>query len=277
MLLYPGYMTVNQPKSFAQQPHILLNSDDPPAVNIYNAAGASPFLLVADHAGNVFPRALGHLGIEASETGRHIAWDIGIAEVSRALADLIDAPLIAQTYSRLVIDCNRPPGAPTSIPTLSEATEIPGNRDLFPAAREAREMEIFRPYHATITASLDARAAAGRPTLLVAMHSFTPVYLGVARPWQAGLLYNRDAGLAACLLAALRQEEGLVVGDNEPYAVSDLTDYTIPVHGEERGVPHVGVEIRQDLISAAEGQAEWAQRMARALETARAMFERGKA
>lgn len=253
----------------------LLGEGDPPPVTVHNAGGASPFLLVADHAGNVFPKALGRLGISAMQAERHIAWDIGIAAVSRILADLIDAPLITQAYSRLVIDCNRPPGAPTSIPTLSEATEIPGNRELFPAARDARELEIFRPYHAAVTAALEARAAAARPTLLVAMHSFTPSYLGVARPWQAGLLYNRDPRLAGALLAALRQEHELTIGDNEPYTVSDLTDYTIPVHGEARGVPHVGVEIRQDLITAPSGQAEWAHRMARTLEMARIAFAAG--
>ncbi|MGV8839773.1 MAG: N-formylglutamate amidohydrolase [Bauldia sp.] len=245
----------------------LLAADEPSPVTVHNAGGRSPFLLIADHAGRAFPRALGRLGIPDAESFRHIAWDIGILDTSLDLARRLDAPLIAQTFSRLVIDCNRPPGAPSSIPIVSELTPIPGNVGLSPDARAAREREIFRPYHDRIVAELDARAAAGRRTILVAMHSFTPVYKGEPRPWHAGLLH-RHAALAEPLLRLLRREPGIVVGDNEPYSVSDETDYAVPVHGERRGLLHVAIEIRQDLIDGPAGHAEWGERFARLLPRA---------
>ncbi|MFG1375706.1 N-formylglutamate amidohydrolase [Xanthobacter autotrophicus] len=239
-----------------------------PPVTMLNAEGASAFLIVADHAGNAFPRSMGRLGISEDDQARHIAWDIGIAGVCRTLAERLDATLIQQNYSRLIIDCNRPPTVPSSILPQSEATPIPGNLDLDDGAKAARARDLFQPYHACIAAALDRRAMAGRATVLVAMHSFTPVYLGVARPWHVGVLYNRDARFAGAMRAALRQESGLTVGDNEPYSVDDTTDYTIPVHAERRGLLHTGIEIRQDLIAEPAGQAEWAARMARALTAA---------
>ncbi len=246
----------------------LLDPDEPLPVRLHNAGGASPFVLVADHAGNRVPRALGDLGLSEDERARHIGWDIGIAGVGEALADALDAILIEQACSRLVIDCNRPLAAQSSIPEISERTVIPGNRGLSASDRETRAREIFWPYHHRIAAELDRRLAAGRPTALVALHSFTPVFKDVARPWQVAVLYNRDPRLARQMLALLRREEGLSVGDNEPYFVSDTSDYTIPVHGERRGLPHVLVEIRQDLIAAPPGQKNWAKRLARLLPEA---------
>ncbi|WP_234054035.1 MULTISPECIES: N-formylglutamate amidohydrolase [unclassified Xanthobacter] len=243
----------------------LLVADDVPPVSVFNADGNSAFLIVADHAGNAFPRALGKLGIDAPDQERHIAWDIGIGGVCRTLADLLHATFIRQNYSRLVIDCNRPQGAPDSIPPASDGTSVPGNAGLSPAERAARKAAIFDPYHACIATELDRRQAASRPTVLIAMHSFTPVFRGVERPWHVGMLYHRDARFARALLARLRQDPGLVVGDNEPYAVSDATDWTIPHHGERRDILHVGIEIRQDLIAQPQGQLEWAERMATAL------------
>ena len=241
---------------------MLLAAADPAPVTVYNGNGRSPLLLVADHAGNIFPRALGRLGISAAEAARHIALDIGIANLSRMVADALDAALIQQNYSRLVIDCNRPPGAATSIPEISEVTPVPGNVGLSTAERMAREWEIFRPYHDAIAAELERRREAKAPTALIALHSFTPVFKAAARPWHAALLYHRDPRLARALLALLRND-GLTVGDNEPYFVSDETDYTIPVHGERRNIPHALVEIRQDLLADEKGQREWAQRLAR--------------
>ena len=246
----------------------LLTADEPAPVTAYNESGVSPFLLVADHAGNRFPRALGRLGVTEADCQRHIAWDIGIAPVSRRLAEALDATLIEQNYSRLVIDCNRAPGRKTSIPEISEATPVPGNTGLSDDAKTQRVREIFQPYHDAIERELDRRRQAGRPAALIAMHSFTPVFHGVARPWHAGMLYNRDARFARPLLALLKREPGLVVGDKEPYGVSDETDYTIPVHGERRGLPHIGIEIRQDLITTDEGQRAWAARLARLLPEA---------
>lgn len=251
----------------------LLAADESPPVTVYKAEGSSPFLLVADHAGNLIPRALDGLGISDTERARHIGWDIGIAAVARLLADALDAVLIRQNYSRLVVDCNRPPGTPTSIPQISELTEIPGNFALTDASKEARAREIFRPYHACIEAELDARRAANRVTALIALHSLTPVFKGVERPWHAALLYHHDPRLARRLLALLKEEKGLVVGDNEPYFVSDTSDYTIPVHGERRGLPHALIEIRQDLIAGQPGQQKWAALLARLLPRAYADFQ----
>jgi predicted N-formylglutamate amidohydrolase len=246
----------------------LLAEDEPSPVAIDRPDGTSPLVLTCDHAARRIPRRLGQLGLAAPDLDRHIAWDIGIEAVSRQVGEALNATLIRQAYSRLVIDCNRPLDAASSIPTISEATEIPGNLRLNAAERQARIDEIFAPYHAAITAALDERAKAGRPTLLVAMHSFTPVYLGESRPWHIGTLYGRDRRLALILYDLLHREPGLVVGDNQPYAASDTTDYAIPVHGERRGLSHVGIEIRQDLIADPAGQAEWAERMTRLLPLA---------
>ena len=244
---------------------LLLGSEEVPPVHEYNAKGRSPFLFACDHYGRLIPRILGDLGVPTSELTRHIAWDIGIAGVAEALSKQLDAHLIAQRYSRLVIDCNRPPDAASSIPRISEATAIPGNEALARDATAARHREIFDPYHRRIGQAIDARLRDGVPTVLVALHSFTPVYKGSARPWHIGTLYHRDTRLPPLLLKLLRAESGLVVGDNEPYAVSDETDYTIPVHGEARGLMNTGIEIRQDLISDPAGEKAWAERLARIL------------
>ena len=246
----------------------LLAQDEPAPVTLHNENGASPFLIVADHAGNLMPRVLGRLGVSEAECRRHIAWDIGIAAVSRRMADALDASLVQQNYSRLVIDCNRAPGSETSIPEISELTGVPGNIGLSEAAKAARVRGIFRPYHDAIESELDRRRQAGRPAALIAMHSFTPVFNGVARPWHAGVLYNRDSRFAHLLMALLQREAGLVVGDNEPYSVTDASDYTIPVHGERRGLHHVAIEIRQDLIADDKGQLTWAVLLARLLPQA---------
>jgi predicted N-formylglutamate amidohydrolase len=240
----------------------LLAADEPPVFSIENAQGSSPFFLTCDHAGRRIPRSIGDLGVVASELERHIAWDIGAAGVMSYLAARLDAFAIAQTWSRLVIDCNRPLASPTLIPLRSERTDVPGNMNLSAAQRQQRIDEIFAPYHARTLAELDARRDAGRPTILVTVHSFTPVYLGVERPWHVGILYHRDARLAQALLHAIRAEGLWIVGDNEPYSVSDTSDYAIPVYGERRGLPHVELEIRQDLIADAAGQKEWAERVA---------------
>jgi predicted N-formylglutamate amidohydrolase len=231
---------------------LLLGSADVPPVLEENPAGRSPFLLTCDHYGRAIPQSLGDLGLPESELSRHIAWDIGIAGVAEA-----------QRYSRLVIDCNRPLAAPSSIPRISEATIIPGNEGLAREAMEARRRLIFDPYHRRIREVIDRRLHDGMPTVLVSLHSFTPVYAGIARPWHIGTLYHRDTKLPPLLLKLLRAEPDLVVGDNEPYAVSEETDYTIPVHGEARGLMNTGIEIRQDLIADSVGEQEWAERLAR--------------
>jgi predicted N-formylglutamate amidohydrolase len=248
----------------------LLAPDEPEAVVEHRAASASPFLLVCDHAGRRIPRRLHDLGLSEADRVRHIAWDIGIAGVGRELSERLDACLILQPYSRLVIDCNRPPGTHESIVTASDGTAIPGNENLSARDAEARAREIFAPYHGAITRHLGERQSAGRQTILISLHSFTPVYGGVARPWQAGVLYNRYRSLADALRAQLSAPGDLTVGDNEPYTVDDETDYTIPMHGERRGIPHVAIEIRQDLIGTEAGQRQWAARLADVLPKAAA-------
>jgi len=237
-----------------EMPDSLLAADEAAPVTVYNENGRSPFLIVADHAGNSMPRALRQLGVPEAERERHIAWDIGVAGLCRVVADALDATLVQQNYSRLVIDCNRTP--------------IPGNMGLSEGQKVARIREIFRPYHDRIETELDRRRQAGRPTALIAMHSFTPVFKGVARPWHVGVLYNRDPRFAHLLMALLKREEGLVVGDNAPYSVTDASDYTIPVHGERRGLHHVAVEVRQDLIADDKGQCAWGALLARLLAQA---------
>jgi predicted N-formylglutamate amidohydrolase len=242
---------------------LLLGTADVPPVHEENVGGRSPFLLTCDHYGRRIPRVLGDLGLPETELTRHIAWDIGIAGVAEALAKQLDAHLIAQRYSRLVIDCNRPPQAPSSIPRISEATTIQGNEGLAREAAAARRAAIFDPYHRRIDEVIEQRLRDSVPTVLVSLHSFTPVYAGIARPWHVGTLYHRDTRLPPRLLKLLRAEGDLVVGDNEPYAVSDDTDYTIPVHGEARGLMNSGIEIRQDLIADPAVQRQWADRLAR--------------
>jgi predicted N-formylglutamate amidohydrolase len=246
----------------------LLGAEDVAPVHEVNAAGGSPFLLTCDHYGRIIPRRLGDLGLPDSELTRHIAWDIGIAGVAEALSNQLGAHLVAQRYSRLVIDCNRPPGSEESIPHESDGTAIPGNENLSADEAAARAGKIFAPYHGAIEKQLDARTKAKRATILISLHSFTPVYGGVARVWQAGVLYNRYRVLADSLRTQLSAPGDLIVGDNEPYTVDDETDYTIPVHGETRGIAHVAIEIRQDLIAAEAGQVYWADRLAEVLPKA---------
>jgi predicted N-formylglutamate amidohydrolase len=228
----------------------MLNPNEPAALTIERPQGKSDFLLVCDHASRLIPRSLGTLGLDEVHLASHVAWDIGAAGVARRLSSLLDATLILQNYSRLVIDCNRPPGSATSIPVRSEYARVAGNEALTPDAARERAAAVFTP------------------TLLVAVHSFTPVYLGKARPWHVGLMYRHDRRLGRALLEHLRADADLCVGDNEPYAISDTTDYTLPFHGEARRIAHVGIEIRQDLVAEETGQVAWAARLAQLLSRA---------
>ena len=255
----------------------LLAADEPPAFADFRLRGRSNFVIVVDHASARIPRRLDSLGLPASELARHIAWDIGALAVATRVSEALDAPLIAQNYSRLVIDCNRDPRVESSIPLISESSEIPGNVGLNAAQKEARRVEIFEPYHARIRALLDERAAARRPTILVAQHSMTDSYKGVRREMHAAILYNRDRRFAGLMLEALRKDPALNVADNHPYFVSDETDFTVPRHGEARGLPHVEIELRQDLVAHEAGQIEWAGRLTQALKECETQFLRPSA
>lgn len=244
----------------------LVGRDDPPPVLERNPAGASAALLVCDHAGRRIPARLGTLGLPAAQRRRHIAWDAGAAAVCADLSRRLDAHGLWQRYSRLVIDCNRPLDAPDSIVTHTDGTPVPGNADLSPGAIAARRAGIFQPWHERIGAALDDRRRAGRASALIAIHSFTPMLGATRRPWHVGVMYGRQPTLARALLVQLQREPGLLVGDNEPYALDDASDYTLPVHGEGRGVPCAGIELRQDLLASAPARAAWAARLAAAID-----------
>ena len=217
-----------------------------PPVVVVNAEGRSPFVLLCEHGSRLLPAGYGRLGLPAAEFDRHIAWDIGAAEVATRLACLVDAPLFLAGYSRLLIDLNRPPGSRTSIPEISEATVIPGNASLDGAERRRRRELWFEPFHRAVAAHLDGRGS--RRTAVLGIHSFTPVFAGVARPWQAGVLFRESAAFAEALAQALEVRLGSPVGRNEPYRVALDHDYTVPVHGDARGFPAALIEIRQDLV-----------------------------
>ncbi|HTV94757.1 MAG TPA: N-formylglutamate amidohydrolase [Steroidobacteraceae bacterium] len=250
----------------------LLAADEPPPVLAERRHGRSSFVIVVDHAGARIPRSLENLGLPAAELARHIAWDIGSLGMARRMAAALDAPLVAQNYSRLVIDCNRDPRVASSIPPMSEWISVPGNIGRSPQELAARRAEIFDPYHAHIRALLDERQAAGLRTILIAQHTMTDEYKGVRRAMHAAVLYNRDRRFAGLVLEMLRRESGLIIADNEPYFVSDETDYTIPQHAEARALPYVEIEVRQDLVTEEAGQALWAARLAAALAAAEAAF-----
>ena len=227
--------------------------DPSPVMNVC-PGGASPFLLVSDHAGNAIPQRLGALGLSQEDCDDHIALDIGIFATCNWLAQRLDAHYIAQAYSRLVIDCNRQPGVPSSIPETSDARAIPGSLNLGNAERDRRVAEIFHPYHDAIGNALDTRIAAGRETVLCAMHSFTrKMSESVVRPWDIGVIHGPSTEIGDALLDVLSNSE-FCVGRNEPYGVDYNNDYTIPVHGDSRQIRSVGIEVCQDLINQDSGQ-----------------------
>jgi predicted N-formylglutamate amidohydrolase len=240
---------------------------EPPAVEIVNGTGRSAVVLTCEHASHYMPEVYGGLGLAAKDRLRHIGWDIGAANVARRLSRLIDAPLFLAGYSRLLIDCNRPLGAPTSIPEESETTVIPGNRGLSAEARDQRAASFFWPFQNAVAAHLDRRDSEGRPAIIVGIHSFTPVFKGAARPWHGGVLFRKSVAFGKALVAALTAS-GSTVAANEPYCIEDDSDYTVPVHGERRGLEAVLVEMRQDLIADDAGACAWADRLAAALRGA---------
>jgi predicted N-formylglutamate amidohydrolase len=239
----------------------LLGADDPPPFEVINASGRARAILLCDHASWMVPAALAGLGLDESVLRRHIGWDIGAADVARRLAGLLDAPALLAGYSRLVIDCNRPPGVAGSIPAVSDGVAVPGNQDLDGDAARARLDACFTPYHQAVEAII---AEADDPAIL-SIHSFTPVMDGFERPWHVGVLWHGDDRLSAPLLAALRKNPTIRVGDNEPYSGLVPRPYTIPTHGEAPGRPHVAIEVRQDLIDTHHGAEAWANRLAAAL------------
>jgi predicted N-formylglutamate amidohydrolase len=247
----------------------LLAANDPPPVIVENPYGRSPFLLIGDHAGNAVPAKLGNLGLARPDLERHIAVDVGVAALGKDLSKGLDAAFIRQSYSRLVIDCNRAPESPGLVLEQSDGTEIPGNRNLGPEERVQRRAEIQAPYQAALAAELARRRAEGRLVVLIALHSFTPMLNGgQRRPWEAGILHGGgDSRFARRLLDRLRAEPGINVGDNEPYRM-DETDYTIPLHAFAAGLPYAEIEVRQDLLCDAAGIRRWSAILGTALPAA---------
>ena len=232
----------------------LLQPEDGPAVTVENRDGRAPLLILCDHASPAIPRALGDLGLGETELARHIAYDIGAVEVARHFARWFDAPLVASSFSRLVVDCNRRPDDPGAIPPVSDGVVVPRNQDLAPTERAARLAECFEPYHGAIERCI---TAAARPPSIISIHSFTPVMAGFQRPWQIGILWNQDKRIAGPLMHSLAVQ-GVCVGDNQPYSAQDPHGYTLPLHAERHGLAHVLIEIRQDLIHEPVGAESWA-------------------
>ncbi|HEV7319227.1 MAG TPA: N-formylglutamate amidohydrolase [Ensifer sp.] len=244
----------------------LLAIDELPPYAVFNPDGASPILLLCEHASNRMPRALGDMGLPDHERQRHIAWDIGAMALAQHLSLSLDAPLFFTNYSRLVIDCNRPLAAPSMIPEISETTEIPANRNLGDAERQQRIDTLFSPFANAVSRRLDRLEGEGKRPFVVGIHSFTPVYFGRPRPWQAGILYRDAVGFADSLIRELASETHLTIGDNEPYNIHPDEDYTVPVHADARGFPGVLVEVRHDLIDTDAGVTAWGERLTRCLK-----------
>ncbi|OHV80896.1 N-formylglutamate amidohydrolase [Ensifer sp. LCM 4579] len=255
---------IDRPRHDPSQP--LLAIDEPPPYAVFNPDGAAPILLLCEHASNRIPRALGDMGLSSHDRQRHIAWDIGALALAQHLSLSLDAPLFFTNYSRLVIDCNRPLSAPSFIPEVSETTEIPANRDLSQAERQQRIDMLFTPFAKAVTRRLELFEARRERPFVVGVHSFTPVYFGRQRPWQAGILYGEAVDFARSLIRALGSESGLTIGDNEPYTIHPDEDYTVPVHADARKLPGVLLEVRHDLIGDAAGVAAWGERLTRHLK-----------
>lgn len=231
-------------------------------VEIERLDGSSPYVLVCDHASNFVPAEFGTLGLDPTELDRHIAWDPGALPVARGLSAALDATLIHSGVSRLVIDCNRPVDAPDLFWTVSETTVIPGNQNLNEAASARRIALAYAPFHDAIERTVEDRLAAGRETWLVSIHSFTPVYKGVARPWHIGIIHDADERLSSPLMKRLSEIAGVTVGDNEPYSPRDRVYFTLEKHARARGLPCAMIEIRNDDIADGTGQRIWAERLA---------------
>jgi predicted N-formylglutamate amidohydrolase len=236
-------------------------ADEPAAFELVNPNGCGRAILICDHASPRIPRRLGDLGLAAADRLRHVAWDIGTAALARRLARILDAPLVLSGYSRLVVDCNRPLEVASAFCIRSEDVNVPGNLVLSDGEKAARAAAFYWPYQDAVHELVESRRGRDVPPAMVSIHSFTPVYLGRARPWHIGVHYRLDRRLAALALEALRADATLTVGENEPYPVTLDEDYTIPVHAELRGLPYVLFEIRQDLLGAEPDINAWADRL----------------
>lgn len=232
----------------------ILTAAEGVVVTVENASGKSPVLLVCEHASSKLPASLGSLGLPVDALTAHIAWDPGALAVARKLSARFDATLVFQNISRLAYDCNRPPESPDAMPAVSEVFEIPGNRNIEPAERQARVDEIYRPWQRQLRETIAARRAAGRKTAIVTIHTFTPVYKGVPRSVEIGILHDHDTRLADEMLARGGTGSRFVVARNEPYGPKDGVTHTLIEHGLANGLLNVMIEIRNDLVNDEAGQ-----------------------
>lgn len=260
----PGYShTQNFPETGNRYP--LIGPGDPPPFMTYNDRGKARVLLVADHASPYFPGAMNQLGLADWVLERHVAWDIGSDKLTRLLADVLDAQAVLAGFSRLIVDPNRRLDDPTSIPEVSDGIGIPGNLDLDEGKKALRLQSFFQPYHHAIKDRLGRFAARGEVPALIAVHTCTPVFDRVVRPWHIGVMWDSDPRIALPLMEGLRRMDGICVGDNEPYSGRHPHDFTVDFHGERAGLPHVGIEVRQDLVRDEAGARQWAAILAAAL------------
>jgi predicted N-formylglutamate amidohydrolase len=243
----------------------LIGRDDPAPFVVLEEHGTAPALIVCDHASRAFPRSLERLGLPELGSWQHVAWDIGAGELARGLAHALDTPAVLAGYSRLVVDCNRSPDDPEAFRTESDGWTIPGNRNLGEFERRVRLGSFFDPYHECIDAMLRGFRTRAVIPLFVAVHSFAPSLgtQGEARPWHVGVLWDRDEVNARRLLDGLRAIDGLVVGDNQPYSGRHPANYTIDHHAKATGLPHVCIEVRQDLLDSPAGVERWVRLLAR--------------
>ena len=232
--------------------------ENPVPVEMLNPGAAAPYVLNCDHASRAIPDAYGRLGLDTASLDRHIAWDIGAGALVKRLSASLDAAAVLAGVSRLVIDCNRTLGSPSSIVAESDGVIIPGNAQVDAAEAERRAVGYFWPYHRAVDAAIETVFGRGVVPALIAVHSFTPEMDGIARPWHIGILWNRDARLARRLIDFLAAETGIVVGENEPYSGRQDAGFSIHHHGGRRGIPNVLVEVRQDLIAEPRGVERWA-------------------
>jgi len=228
---------------------------------VINAYGASPIVLVCEHASRHIPAVLDNLGLNAVDRKAHIAWDIGAEPVARLMSAQLDAPLAVQRYSRLVYDCNRPPESPGAWPEKSEDTVIPGNVALGQGAKADRVEQIYRPFHRAVSDLLDQRSKGKIAPVLVTVHSFTPTYHGAVRAVELGILHDDDSRLADAMLAQAGKYGDTIIRRNEPYGPQDGVTHTLNLHGGGRGLQNVMLEVRNDLIDDEAGQALWAERL----------------
>lgn len=231
-------------------------------VEVRNASGGGPFLLVCEHASNFIPPEYGTLGLDDAALESHIAWDPGALAVADEMARLLDAPLVAARVSRLVYDCNRPPDSPSAMPAESEIYRIPGNAGLTAGQRQARTQAVYHPFRAALATAIDAHGARRGPPAIVTVHSFTPVWRGVARAVEVGVLHDDDARLADAMLSAAGDGDGLAVRRNEPYGPEDGVTHTLREHALPRGLANVMIEIRNDLIATPDDARTMAGRLA---------------